>query len=373
LLEIGSSLLFKFALIAGITQGIFFLFALGSIKNKAPLASKLLKGIFLTLILSISGRFAYDFNVHQQFPHLFLFVDFCLFLFGPLYFFYAKSVLYSDFKIGKKERLHFLPALIHLLSLGVQFAIEGSRFFEMVQNRNELLYNFWYATEGFAILSILVYLFLTFKTLKKYNSSQTDKEVDKFKLKYFRVITTLMLLSMSIWIVSFGNLMISGHRIMWAFDLTWLPMIIINFVIGYYMIIKPNFFKAEINKPAPIVQVVPEDILEKLKEELIFIIESKKPFLNPELTVNDLASIMGIKSHLATKVLSQGLDTNFFELINYYRINEFVRMVSEDLGSRTFLSVAFEAGFNSKTTFNKAFKREKGVSPRDYFKLKKVG
>lgn len=373
MLEIGSSLLFKVFLIAGITQGIFFLFALGSIKNKAPLASKLLKGIFIILILSITGRFAYDFNIHEQFPHLFLFVDFSLFLFGPLYFFYSKSVLYADFEIGRKERLHFLPALIHLISLVIQFAIEGSRFFEMVQNRNPLLYNFWYVTEGLAILSIVIYLGLTFETLKEYNSNRVDKELDKSKLKYFRVITTLMLLSMSIWIVSFGNLLLNGQRLLWAFDLTWLPMILINFVIGYYMIIKPDFFKAKVNTPTPISRIVPEEMLEKLKRELVFTIESKKPFLNPELTVNDLASMIGVKSHLATKVLSQGLNSNFFELINNYRINEFIKMASEDKENRTFLSLAFEAGFNSKTAFNKAFKKEKGLSPRDYFKLKKTG
>ncbi len=368
MLEIGASSVFKFALAVGIFQGVFFTFGLNRIKDRAKLPSSLLSGIFLILTLSIAGRFAYDFAVHERFPHLFLFVDFCLFLFGPLFFFYTRSVLFTDFKIGKAELWHFVPGLIHLVSLAIQFSIGQGRFFELVQTRNSFLYNTWYVFEGLSILSISIYLILTLILLFRYGRREKPLG-ERFKIKYFGTITSLMMLSMVVWIISFANLLINGQRLVWAFDLTWLPMVLINFVIGYYMIIKPGFFKATSIRPVKEAKIVPSEQLVELGRKLTTLLEQEKPYKNPELSVNSIAQLLDVKPHVATKVMTQGLGTSFFELINSYRIKEFIKLVTEDNSNPTFLAVAYEVGFNSKTTFNKAFKKEKGLSPREYFKL----
>jgi AraC-like DNA-binding protein len=68
------------------------------------------------------------------------------------------------------------------------------------------------------------------------------------------------------------------------------------------------------------------------------------------------------------RLLNEGVGMNFFEFVNYYRIKEFIELVeSKKFKNFTFMAIASEAGFNSKSTFNKAFRDIMGKTPRQYF------
>ena len=95
----------------------------------------------------------------------------------------------------------------------------------------------------------------------------------------------------------------------------------------------------------------------------------EKPFLNSDYSITQLSKEVGIPSRELSKVVNQYLNQNFSDYINNFRVEEFKRLV-QDPENRKFsiLSMAMEAGFRSKSTFNTAFKKFTGKTPSEYCK-----
>lgn len=106
-----------------------------------------------------------------------------------------------------------------------------------------------------------------------------------------------------------------------------------------------------------------DDLVGKLKVAM----EQKQLFMEEDLTAKSLAQALEIKPYQLSELLSSQLQTNFSRLVNGYRVEAAARMLLEHEGANI-LSVAFQVGFNSKATFNHAFKSIKGCSPREYLR-----
>ena len=86
------------------------------------------------------------------------------------------------------------------------------------------------------------------------------------------------------------------------------------------------------------------------------------------MTLNDLAAKLKVQPHVLSKVINDGFEKNFFDLVNTYRIEEFKRRIEDPrYKNYTLLSLAFEVGFNSKTAFNRSFKKITNQTPSDFF------
>lgn len=107
--------------------------------------------------------------------------------------------------------------------------------------------------------------------------------------------------------------------------------------------------------------------VDSLDRELKRLMEDEKVFLNEDLTVNDLAAELDIKPYQLSEFLNAHLEQNFARFVNGYRVEEAARILLEDEAA-SILAVAFRVGFNSKATFNQAFKAVKGLSPREFLK-----
>jgi len=96
---------------------------------------------------------------------------------------------------------------------------------------------------------------------------------------------------------------------------------------------------------------------------------SHKAFVESELSLNSLASQMGLSSHHLSQVINHGQNTNFYDFINSYRVDEVKeQLVKAENASRSVLSIAFDAGFNSKASFNRIFKERVKQTPTQYKK-----
>ena len=103
----------------------------------------------------------------------------------------------------------------------------------------------------------------------------------------------------------------------------------------------------------------------QLKEVMV----SKKPYIEPSLTIYDLARMIDIPAHQLSKVINSEFHCNFFEFVNSYRIEEFKQKAfSRDYKNLTILAIALECGFNSKSAFNRIFKDSTGFTPGEYIK-----
>jgi len=104
-----------------------------------------------------------------------------------------------------------------------------------------------------------------------------------------------------------------------------------------------------------------------LSEKLKSFMQTEKPYLNMDLTLKDLASALDTYPHYITQILNTVFNENFYDFINNYRIEEVKeRLMDSQYHNLTVLAIAYDCGFNSKSTFNRIFKQKTGLTPTQY-------
>ena len=92
-----------------------------------------------------------------------------------------------------------------------------------------------------------------------------------------------------------------------------------------------------------------------------------KPYLDPELSLAGLSKQMAIQPSVLSKLINEKFNQNFNDFINEYRVKEVIEKIKNgEHRQQTLLGIAFDAGFNSKATFNRAFKKSTSLSPKDW-------
>lgn len=110
-----------------------------------------------------------------------------------------------------------------------------------------------------------------------------------------------------------------------------------------------------------------DQVAKKYLEELLNYMNSEKPYLNGKLSLKDVAEHLGISVNHLSQVINEQLDKSFFDFVNSYRVEEVKKHVAESKHEQlTLLAIAYESGFNSKSSFNSIFKRLTGVTPSQY-------
>ena len=105
---------------------------------------------------------------------------------------------------------------------------------------------------------------------------------------------------------------------------------------------------------------------EQLKR-IVEVLEKQRLYLNAELTLNDVAQAVGLNTAVVSHAVNAGLGLSFNDLVNQYRIEAVKLKFTEGVHrQQTLLAIAFDCGFNSKNTFNRAFRKSTGVSPKEY-------
>jgi AraC-like DNA-binding protein len=107
--------------------------------------------------------------------------------------------------------------------------------------------------------------------------------------------------------------------------------------------------------------------LDGLVKRITALMENEKLYQETELTLHQLAAKLEVPTYMVSQALNEGMKKNFYDLVNGYRVEEAKRLLLDsDNRNYTILSVGFEAGFNSKTTFNTVFKKFTGLTPTDF-------
>jgi ligand-binding sensor domain-containing protein/AraC-like DNA-binding protein len=114
---------------------------------------------------------------------------------------------------------------------------------------------------------------------------------------------------------------------------------------------------------------VPEDVGIAIQNALLTYMTDKKPFLNPDLKLADLAEEIGYSVHEISQVLNQYINQNFADFVNNYRVEEVkIRVMDKSYAKFTLIAIAQQCGFNSKTSFFRVFKKNTGKTPADFFR-----
>lgn len=356
----------------GYLQSLFLLFIyLFSPKRRQSLNQYLIV-LVLVLTVGLTGRVLYLSEVFGKNFKLITISEFAILLFGATIYLFTRSSLLNK-RFSPQDLIHYLPGTVYIGLIIVFFIIPSKEAYIAKYKSGQLLQmSIWFA--GVGLFFNITYwamscrLFFTFK--KKLQSEVSYVVKTQFFLNFLVAVGTCLLCWVVVYLVSiYGNKFIART----TRQALWLSIAFIILFIAYYGITEPALFKHAAvvkNKKYAQSKLSKED-LDRLKRELDQLMERKKPYLNQKLLKSELADLLGVSNPDVARLLNERIGMSFFEYVNYYRVKEFIALAQAEGAQKfTMFGIAQEAGFNSKTTFNKSFKKLMGASPSEYFAQK---
>lgn len=353
--------------------GFFQSFFLLGIYFLSPKSRKNINGylVFLVVVLMVglSGRILSEtemFGTNRRFISV---SEFSNLLFGTtVYLFTRSSLLNKRFVI--RDLLHYIPAFVYSTFILFMFILPSN---EAIRDRYKDggLYEHVLIFIGFALIFNIGYWIASYRLFIKFREELGDELSYVVKTQFFRNFLLAIGLCLLLW-VTFYFISMFGFDLIerQARNYIWVSIALIILFIAYYTMREPELFKVKelITAKKYNQSRLSEDDLDALKERLDQLMAERKPYLNRNLMKADLAEMLGVNNPEVARLLNESIGMNFFEYVNFYRIKEFVELAkTERAKNLTFFGLAQEAGFNSKTTFNKSFKKLMGTSPREYF------
>ncbi len=292
-------------------------------------------------------------------------------LFGPAVWFYLKSQINRRFQLQRADLLHLIP---WLLCFTFNIAIFGQGKYFVQQWQTSIFHQVAEALETLSIL--LSYGFYFSGSLSLYRqyrqwaeSHFSDTEV--VSLKWYRNFLYLMVFSIVFKWIWFGidRLLTLDFYQDWWWNLATAGILVYVAITGYRQRQWSQMtFEAPVPIPEPERPSNPEFEFAALKEKLLEMMALEKPYLEPELTLADLARKLKISPSLLSQVINTAFEKNFNDFINAYRVADFKNCMGRaEFRHLTLLGIAMACGFNSKATFNRAFKKQTGQSPSQYW------
>ncbi|MDO6708142.1 helix-turn-helix transcriptional regulator [Photobacterium sp. 1_MG-2023] len=149
--------------------------------------------------------------------------------------------------------------------------------------------------------------------------------------------------------------------------LPYLAVSLLLFVITCALLLRPALLHFEVWAESDVetAAIQPDEVMMALSQDILQLMDSQQYFLKPELSLASLADEIGVKPYLLSQVLNQVMGMKFYDLVNRRRI-AYICARMEKQPSKAVLDLAFEAGFNSKSTFNAAFKKYQSCTPSQY-------
>ena len=357
--------------IAGISIAVFFEFLLLSKKNKSASDKILALWMFLMAVHLFMFYNYYSGEIYN-YPSL-LGVDMPLPLLpGVFLYFYVGSV--TDQLPARKSLLllHFVPAVAMYLYLISFFLLPADQKIMIYKNQGAGYETFGTIKTLAIALSGIVYVAWSSLLLRRHRQRILDQfsYQDKIDLRWLQILT---------WGIGCIWLLILAHNDALLFT----GVAIFVFCIGFFGIRQVRIFGRDhvpFRAPEQLAPVEPEEkekyaksgltkeLSEKLYAELIRLMNEEGVYKKNDLSVDDLASRLDVHSNYLSQIINEREGKNFYDFVNSYRLEEFKRLVADPRNRNlTLLSLAIDCGFNSKSSFNRHFKKATGQTPSEYF------
>lgn len=361
----------------------FFLAFLLLSKSNKTIADKILSFWLITIGFHLFLFYLFYTKIDYEYPHL-LGINIPLPLFhGPFLYLYTKAV-FNQLKSWKINLLHFLPAIIAYASLIDFFKLSGEEKILSFENQGNDFKNILNIILVAIFSSGIIYVLLSILLIKKHKKSILNQSSSNKKIN-----------------ISWLNYLVYGIGISWFFvlygndEILFTVVVVFVIFIGYFGINQVGIFtntdllKLETESTfytftdSTLDSYIIEDKVQKnqkyeksgLKQEtaveihklLCQKIENEKWFTNSELTLVELAQNLNVLPNKLSQVINTFEGKNFYDYINSKRVELFLKLVENPENRKyTILSLAFDCGFNSKSSFNKHFKKITKQTPTVY-------
>lgn len=400
----------------GAAQGYFVAFILFRLKRGNHQANSLLAAMVLVVSVILSFSPILIPSVYTAFPFLIRIAEPMRLLIAPLLFLYVTAQ--TGGIVNRRSLIHFVPFVVYVVFLMATFYFQPAE--EKIKFLTENLagksqwYNIFLLARS---LHFFTYLIFSLRLLRTYSRRIRNEysSIERINLHWLRNLVAAMWLWWAIQLVVHVGMLLgfSGLRslniIVGLLGTLWM------YLLAYIAIMKADTFVhvssaqelsiQELSTQELSVQessaqklsvplatngvftdvVVHSDMLTPerrtteigavreepqegiaLREHLQHFMEKQKPYLDSQLTLQKLAILSDIPAYRISDILNKHIGVNFFDFVNRYRVEEWKRQIVDASSSTTIQEVAFQSGFNSKSSFNAAFKKHTGQTPSEY-------
>lgn len=320
-----------------------------------------------------------------------------IYFIGPVIFFYVQSLLNPSFKFSKREWVHLIPGILYLIySLVIvitdKLILHKYYFLDDGTDRD---FDTWYQLSGY--ISMIAYFLASIRYYNLYKKLlvQVLSYADSVLFKWIRnfLIAFLIILIVRFLLFTLAFSYDLKYWDTWWYFFAFSVAFYYIAVTGYANSVKTKMsFSTDLftSKPALLLQypvqndnnieeaeVVEMDnhVAEKeddgfvngWREKILQVVVTQKVYTEPELCLTDLAKKLGTNASVLSKAINKSFGMNFNDFINYYRVQGIIeKLKAGEHKTQTLISIAYDCGFNSKATFNRAFKKVTGTIPKDF-------
>ena len=303
-------------------------------------------------------------------PHLFFIGSSFTILWGPLLYFYTRSLSEQDFSFSKYHLLHFIPFLLHLSYFTINFHWHSAEVKRALITSGtfpgaDLSRIIFVGIHG----TIFLYTLVSFWLVWKYRIFLKDhfSKLGGIRLSWlvFVICGFSIKWGFDMW-YAFENLT-GGNWGSVALGLSRLTLFLFINIMIYFGLNQSPVLVESINEIKDSKRSLSDDLLDKYAARLSSYMDLHKPYLEPDITLIQLSDMVRIPPRSLSEVLNKALGKNFYDFINSYRIKESKRLLAEhSAASVTVLEILYRVGYNSKSSFNAAFKKHVGMTPSQY-------
>lgn len=311
-----------------------------------------------------------------------MFKNMFVFLQIPVFYLYVLSVCYSDFKLKPQHLLHAIPFIITNLALVPRFyGVDTASkifFIENRQNMIELKFN-----HILLHVQMIIYFVAVFRVLRKSKTLYLENYAGKNINSYNWLFQFTVVLCIVYGIALLKNILKFSDYVYISEGIKAGLLLLSLFIICWYLfkaLNHPELFRNVDSKLKLVSEMISEEknneepavSNSEYNEELLrlknYMIE-KKPFLNSSLTIQEVSGEIEIPVRELSLLINHQLGQHFYDFVNTYRIENAMDILKDETKSKvTVLEILYEVGFNSKSSFNTAFKKHTGTTPTLYRK-----
>ena len=330
-----------------IYQSIVFALSLLFIKKVKPF---FIKALIVICVLIIS-HFTYLFYEKYSVSNNLILGPFFGLIYGPIYYLYTKSLILKSIKT-KNFIIHFVPAIISFVGL-IFFSREIKFAIDLIGT--------------FVIVHFIIYLFFALRVLFKYRKllKNTTSSFYNISLFWMEYIIYLQLITLAVVFLQskFDSAILTNSFILIIYLLV-LILIHCFYYLGLKQVRLFNGFGEDENKTDQSEYQIPESDYVVYVNKLSKYMEVEKPYLEFELSLQDLSDRLAISKRNLSHVINKEFNRNFFDYINYFRFET----VKKDLVStnKSIKEIMYDNGFSNKTTFHSIFKKYSGLTPNQF-------
>jgi AraC-like DNA-binding protein len=305
-----------------------------------------------------------------------------IFLIGPLFFFYTKTLIEGQIALTRKGFLHLFPFVFYM------FILITANVHQHNAHLVEPFFNYLLFRALILGLTLILGAYYTYKILKMTGLHRKTLEeiystIEKISLDWIKNFLFAYLVLIAAVIINF--LLESTVNTNGIFHPV-VPLVLAVFIyaFGYRSLMQPDIFYTthnvalieQISLPAPAGRsdevkykniTMSSDEANTIAQKIRTLMEHEKPYLSPDFNLDSLSQTIGVNKNYLSYVLNDNIKSNFFNFVNSYRVEEVKnRLRSGKYDHLTLITIAFESGFNSKATFNAIFKKLTGLTPSQY-------